>query len=101
MVATKFYSGHDDDVPYVNWAECANMTPDNLLQMEIAFLNAIDWKVYASNEEFFEKVKTLEIALARRQGMHRGWFTYMEMNSLMPSIQIAKQILQSAFIFGL
>lgn len=46
MVATKFYSGHDDEAPYVNWSECINTSPDNLLQMEICFLNAIDWKVY-------------------------------------------------------
>lgn len=101
MVATKFYSGHDDEAPYVNWAECANMTPDNLLQMELAFLTAIDWKVYVSNDEFFDKIKSLEVTLARRQGLHRGWFTYMELDSLMPTIQIAKQILQSALVFGL
>lgn len=101
MVATKFYSGHDDEAPYVNWAEYANMTPDNLLQMELAFLCALDWKVYVSNEEFHEKVKSLETTLARRQGMHRGWFTYVELDSLLPSIQIAKHFLQTTLVLGL
>lgn len=101
MVATKFYSGHDDEAPYVNWSECMNITPDNLLQMELTFLNAMDWKVYVSNEEFYDKVELLEQILARKQGMNRGWFTYMELNSLLPSIQIAKQIMQATLIFGL
>lgn len=101
MVATKFYSGHDDEVPYVNWSECANMTSDKLLQMELAFLTALDWKVYVSNEEFYENVQYLETLLARRQGMNRGWFTYVELNSLLPSIQIAKHFLQTTLILGL
>lgn len=101
MVATKFYSGHDDEAPYVNWSECANMTSENLLQMELAFLSALDWKVYVSNEEFYEKVQCLETTLARRQGMQRGWFTYVELNSLLPSIQIAKHFLQATLIMGL
>lgn len=101
MVATKFYSGHDEEVPYVNWSECANMTSDNLLQMELAFLTALDWKVFVSNEEFYEQVQNLETLLARRQGMTRGWFTYVELNSLLPSIQIAKHFLQTTLILGL
>lgn len=100
MVATKFYSGHDDEAPYVNWSECINTTPDNLLQMELSFLNAIDWKVYVSNEDFFEKVKTLEIILAQQQGMKRGFYTYLEMSNLIPSVQMAKQFLQSVLVLS-
>lgn len=77
MVATKFYSGHDDEAPYVNWAECSNTTSDNLLQMELLFLNAIDWKIYVSNEEFFEKVKSLELILARQQGTKHGYLSFV------------------------
>lgn len=101
MVATKFYSGHDDDAPYINWAECMNVSPDAMLDMELAFLNAMDWKVYVSNEEFFEKIDSLEQTLAQRQGIHRGWFTYVEMSSLLPSIQIAKDFIQTTLVFGL
>lgn len=101
MVATKFYSGHDDEVPYVNWAECMNVNSENLLQMELSFLNSIDWKVYVSNEEFFEKVKSLEIILARRQGISRGFFTYLELSSVMPSVQITTQFIQSILVLGL
>lgn len=98
MVATKFYSGHDDEVPHVNWAECTN--GDSLLQMELSFLNAIDWKVYVSREEFFEKVKSMEIILARQQGFKRGFFTYLEMNSVLPSVDSVAQFIQTSIILG-
>lgn len=100
MVATKFYSGHDEDSS-VNWAEYAKMTPDNLLSMELEFLSALNWRVYVSNEEFFDKVTSIERKLARKQGLTRGWFTYMELNSLMPSIKITKSFLHFSFIIGL
>lgn len=100
MVATKFYSGHDEDSS-INWAEYAKMSPDNLLRLELEFLTALDWKVYVSNEEFFEKVVTIEKKLARRQGLTRGWFTYMELDSLMPSIKITDTFLHFTFIIGL
>lgn len=100
MVATKFYSGHDEDSS-INWAEYAKMTPDKLLCMELEFLSALDWKVYVSNEEFFKKVETIEKKLACRQGLGRGWFTYMELDSLLPSIKITKSFLHFTFIIGL
>lgn len=100
MVATKFYSGHDEDST-VNWAEYAKTTPDNLLRMELEFLTALDWKIYVSNDEFFEKVATIERKLAQKQGLTRGWFTYMELDSLLPSIQITKSFLHFTFIIGL
>lgn len=98
MVATKFYSGHDDEAPYVNWAECTSS--DNLLQMELSFLNAIDWKVYVSRDQFLEKVKSLEMTLARQQGIARGFFTYLEMDCVMPSVDSATQFIQAAVILG-
>lgn len=101
MVATKFYSGHDDDSPTVNWSELTKTTPDNLLQMELNFLTSLDWNVYVSNDEFFEKVDSIERKLARRQGLHRGWFTYMELNVLMPSVRLSKDFLEITIVLGL
>lgn len=77
------------------------MTHDNLLRMELEFLSALNWNVYVSNDEFFEKVQSLEVTLARRQGLHRGWFTYMELNTLLPSIKLAKQLLHLTVVLGL
>lgn len=96
MVATKFYSGHDDEVPNVNWTEFLNN--DDLLEMELSFLNAIDWKVYVSRQQFFEKVKSLERVLARQQGLKHGFFTYLEMDSVMPSIDSVTQLIQATIV---
>lgn len=98
MVATKFYSGHDDEAPSVDWTECASS--ESLLQMELSFLDAIDWKVYVSREQFFEKVKSLEMILARQQGSKHGFFTYLEMNSVMPSVDSVTQFIQTTIILG-
>lgn len=98
MVATKFYSGHDEEAPHVNWSECLNS--DNLLEMELSFLNAIDWKVYVSKEQFYEKVISLETVLARQQGLKRGFFTYLEMNSVMPSVDSVTQLIQTAIVLS-
>lgn len=101
MVATKFYSGHDDDSPSVNWSELAKTTPENLLRMELNFLSSLNWNVYVSNEEFFEKVASVERNLASQQGLHRGWLTYMELSILMPSIQMTKSFMEITFVLGL
>lgn len=98
MVATKFYSGHDDEAPHVNWTDCMNS--ENLLELELSFLNAIDWNCYVSREEFFEKVKSLEIVLAQQQGMKRGFFTYLEMSSVMPPLDDVTYLIQSVIVLS-
>lgn len=70
------------------------MTNDHLKKIELEFLSALNWNIYVSNEEFFRKFYTLETILARKQGLHRGWFTYVELNHLLPSITIAKSLVQ-------
>lgn len=104
MIATKFYSGHDDEAPYVNWVECANTTSDVLLEMELNFLTALDWKVYVSNEEFFNKVISLEIILSQKQGIRRGFYTYLEISNVMQFdniVLITKQLIQSILVLSL
>lgn len=104
MIATKFYSGHDDEAPYVNWTECANMTSNDLLEMELNFLTALNWKVYVSNEQFFNKVVSLEIILSQKQGIKRGFYTYMELCNVMEFeniVLIAKQLIKSILVLSL
>ena len=101
MVATKFYSGHDEDVSLSDWAEYGNMTHEQLVQVELEFLSALNWNIYVSNEEFFDRVHLLEGILAKRQGLHRGWFTYTEMNSLLPALTIAKSLMQLTMILAM
>lgn len=94
MVSTKVYCGYDEDIYISAWAEYGNMTTDEMKTLELDFLNALNWSAYISNEEFFEKLNSVELVLAKRQGLKRGWLTYTELSKLIPSIEIAKQIIK-------
>uniref|UniRef100_A0A336KZK8 Protein CNPPD1 n=1 Tax=Culicoides sonorensis TaxID=179676 RepID=A0A336KZK8_CULSO len=101
MVSTKFYCGYDEDIYISAWAEYGNMTSDRLKELELDFLDAMNWEIYASNFEFFEKLKYIEYVLAKRQGGKRGWLTYTELAQLLPSFSIAKQIINCSTILAL
>lgn len=99
MVSTKFYAGYDEEVYITEWAEYGNMAVDRLKALEIEFLDAMDWKIYVSNETFFKKLKDIECVLAEREARDRGWLTYTELCTLMPSIDlIRKAISYSALL---
>ncbi|XP_063698491.1 protein CNPPD1 [Culicoides brevitarsis] len=101
MVSTKFYCGYDEDIYISAWAEYGNMTSDRLKELELDFLDAMEWEIYASNYEFFEKLKHVEYVLAKRQGTKRGWLTYTELAQLLPSFAIAKHIINCSTILAL
>lgn len=93
MVSTKFYSAYDELEVFASaWAEEGAVDVERLKQLEVAFLNAIHWNILVSENEFYEKLKTVEKLLALKEGLSRGWFTYTELELLMPSIEIAKRI---------
>ena len=105
MVSTKFYSDYDETEVFLNnWAYEADIKLERLKQLEISFLNAIQWDLLVSENEFHEKLKTAERLLALKEGLTRNWFTYTELEMLMPTIEIAKQIIHyatvSMFIYG-
>lgn len=105
MVSTKFYSDYDETEVFVNnWAYEGDISLERLKQLEISFLNAIQWNLVVSDNEFHEKLKTVERLLALKEGLTRSWFTYTELEMLMPTIEIAKQIIHyatvSMFIYG-
>ncbi|KAL7029336.1 hypothetical protein ACKWTF_006190 [Chironomus riparius] len=105
MVSTKFYSDYDETEVFLNnWAYEGDLTLERLKQLEISFLNAIQWNLVVSDNEFHEKLKTVERLLALKEGLTRNWFTYSELDMLMPTIEIAKQIIHyatiSMFIYG-
>jgi hypothetical protein len=93
MVSTKFYSDYDETEVFAStWANEADLTVERLKQLEISFLNAIQWNLLVSKNEFYEKLKTVEKLLALKEGLARSTFTYTEMDLLLPTIEIAKQI---------
>lgn len=101
MVSTKFYCGYDEDIYLSAWAESGNITVDHMKELELEFLDAIGWRVYVSNHEFFEKLKSVEKVLAKRQGLARGWLTYTELINFLPTMTLAKQILNYSTVIAL
>lgn len=94
MVSTKFYNDIDElDVFASAWAEEGGLDVKKLKQLEISFLNAIQFNLLVNQNEFHEKLKTVERLLAMKEGLERGWYTYTELELLMPTIEIAKRIL--------
>lgn len=101
MVSTKFYCGYDEDIYLSAWAESGNISVDHMKALELEFLDAIGWRVYVSNHEFFEKLKSVEKVLAKRQGLARGWLTYTELINFLPTMTLAKQILNYSTVIAL
>jgi hypothetical protein len=94
MVSTKFYNDIDElDVFASAWAEEGGLDVKKLKHLEISFLNAIQFNLLVSQNEFYEKLKTVERLLAMKEGLERGWYTYTEVELLMPTFEIAKRIL--------
>lgn len=95
MVSTKFYSDYDEgmEVFISQWAKEGRVDAERLKQLEISFLNSIQWNLTVGKNEFYEKLKTVEKLLAMKEGLARGWFTYTELEMLMPTLEIAKRIL--------
>lgn len=81
------------------WAEQGRVSQDKMKQMELQFLCALNWNLFVSNVDFFKKLKSVEIELARRQGLRRGWLTYTELTQLIPTLVIAKTFLQYSTLF--
>lgn len=99
MVSAKFYNDYDEvDVFASSWAKDGDIDVERLKQIEILFLNAINWNVLVSKNEFYAKLKTVEKILALKEGLARGWLTYTEMDHLMPSTELIKLILNYARI---
>lgn len=93
MVSTKLYYDYNEMEVFASaWAEEGSIDLERLKQLEISFLNAIQWNVLVNKNVFYEKLKTVEKLLAMKEGLSRGWFSYTELELLMPSLEIAKLI---------
>lgn len=92
MVASKFLhdDGEEDEVFNDEWATSASMEKKDLNKLEIEFLVAIDWNVYASNDDFHRMTRQLETVIASRQVASRGWTTYTDLLVLSRNLQMEK-----------
>ncbi|XP_064389453.1 uncharacterized protein LOC135337445 isoform X2 [Halichondria panicea] len=55
-------------------------TPRNRLDhLEIRFLQAIDWRLFVSMDEYYQFVRSVEGRVALNEACQRGWFSYTDL----------------------
>ncbi|XP_061659806.1 protein CNPPD1 isoform X2 [Syngnathoides biaculeatus] len=80
MVASKYLydEGEEEEVFNDEWGAAGKLDVETVNNLEINFLNAIDWRLFAESSDFLDALSRLESSIAERQGVMRGWFTYTD-----------------------
>ncbi|KAK6625074.1 hypothetical protein RUM43_005365 [Polyplax serrata] len=91
LVGSKFLQddGEEGELNNTDWAEITGLSVQEINKAEKDFLDAINWQVYVSEQEFWKRFNSLESKVGLRQGCKRGWFTYMELNMLFQLIDLS------------
>ncbi|KAK2817780.1 hypothetical protein Q7C36_021713 [Tachysurus vachellii] len=81
MVASKYLydEGEEEEVFNDEWGAAGKLDVQTVNVLELNFLSAIDWHLFAEPSEFFNVLSQLESCIAVRQGMKRGWYTYTDL----------------------
>ncbi|XP_077407703.1 protein CNPPD1 [Vanacampus margaritifer] len=81
MVASKYLydEGEEEEVFNDEWGTAGKLDVETINQLEMNFLNAIDWSLFTGSNDFLDALGQLESSVAERQGMTRGWFTYTDL----------------------
>ncbi|XP_063323362.1 protein CNPPD1 [Pelmatolapia mariae] len=81
MVASKYLydEGEEEEVFNDEWGAAGKLDVKTVNNLEMNFLNAIEWSLFADPNDFFDLLSQLETSIAERQGMKRGWFTYTDL----------------------
>lgn len=84
MVASKFLhdDGEEDEVFNDEWASSGGMDTKDLNRLEVAFLAAMDWRIFVDETEFSATVRRLETDVARAEVAARGGATYSDLSVL-------------------
>ncbi|XP_045179308.2 protein CNPPD1-like [Mercenaria mercenaria] len=81
MMASKFLydEGVDEEVFNDEWANSGDVETEDVNQLELDFLAAIDWQLFVRPEEFSDMLHKIERRVALKQGRERGWFSYTDL----------------------
>ncbi|XP_074520301.1 protein CNPPD1 [Halichoeres trimaculatus] len=81
MVASKYLydEGEEEEVFNDEWGAAGKLDVKTINNLEMNFLNAIEWSLFTEPNDFFDILNQLETSIAERQGMKRGWFTYTDL----------------------
>ncbi|XP_039612392.1 protein CNPPD1 [Polypterus senegalus] len=88
MVASKYLydEGEEEEVFNDEWGAAGKQDVQTVNSLEMNFLKAIDWRLYADPDEFFDILTRLESCIAEKQGLKRGWFTYTDICVLLEQL---------------
>ncbi|XP_013874024.1 protein CNPPD1 [Austrofundulus limnaeus] len=81
MVASKYLydEGEEEEVFNDEWGAAGKLDVQTVNNLEMNFLNALEWSLFTEPKDFFDILSLLETSIAERQGMKRGWFTYTDL----------------------
>ncbi|XP_059184242.1 protein CNPPD1 [Centropristis striata] len=81
MVASKYLydEGEEEEVFNDEWGAAGKLDVKTVNNLEMNFLNAIEWSLFTEPNDFFDILSQLETSIAERQGMKRGWFSYTDL----------------------
>ncbi|XP_037330943.1 protein CNPPD1 [Pungitius pungitius] len=81
MVASKYLydEGEEEEVFNDEWGAAGKLDVKTVNDLEINFLNAIEWSLFTEPNDLFDVLSQVETSIAQRQGMKRGWFTYTDL----------------------
>lgn len=85
MMASKYLydEGVDEEVFNDEWAENAGLETKEINDMEMDFLQAVDWELFVHKEDFKRAMYEVERRIALKEGKKRGWFSYTDLDILM------------------
>lgn len=81
MVASKYLydEGEEEEVFNDEWGAAGKLDVQTINNLEMNFLNAIEWSLFTEPRDFFDLLSHLETSVAEKEGMKRGWFTYTDL----------------------
>lgn len=95
MVASKYLydEGEEEEVFNDEWGAAGKLDVQTVNMLELNFLSAIDWRLFAEPTEFFNVLSQLESCIAERQGTKRGWYTYTDLCVLLEQANWRNELL--------
>ncbi|XP_029305364.1 LOW QUALITY PROTEIN: protein CNPPD1 [Cottoperca gobio] len=89
MVASKYLydEGEEEEVFNDEWGAAGKLDVKTVNNLEMNFLNAIEWSLFTEPNDLFDTLSQLETSIAERQGMKRGWFSYTDLYVLLENRQ--------------
>jgi hypothetical protein len=98
IAANKYLTDPGEEEALVNsdWAEIGHFSREKIDHLEVQFLNAIDWRLFVSVQQFTEFVTGVEGRVALAQAQIRGWLSYSDLVSIWEWVDVDSTMISAA-----